>query len=58
MLVFPVSTSDDVYGNVTEMYERFVPSRFYRVICDSAWRYRYLYVSICIRVSIYRLVER
>lgn len=21
MLVFPVSTSDDVYGNVTEMYE-------------------------------------
>lgn len=24
MLVFPVNTSDDVYGNVTEMYERFV----------------------------------
>jgi len=24
MLVFPVNTSDDVYGNVTEMYERFI----------------------------------
>lgn len=55
MLVFPVSTSDDVHGNVTEMYERFVLSHSLSWQCCD---YYYCQRSVCANLYIIDCVMR